>query len=102
MLEKSLANLDRKLDYEINTYTVKLNGVSVKPECFYLEQTFTSEFSKVRKNSEIVFNKKLLTKEEAMQVCPGWNNVVTQLEKHKRDILFTKVYEEELEQHPNK
>ncbi len=57
MLEKSLANLDRKLDYEINTYTVKLNGVSIRPECFYLEQTFTSEFSKVRKNSEIVFNK---------------------------------------------
>lgn len=57
MLEKSLANLDRKLDYEINTYNVKLNGVSIKPECFYLEQTFTSEFSKVRKNSEIVFRK---------------------------------------------
>jgi effector-binding domain-containing protein len=57
MLDKSLANLDRKLDYEINTYTVKLNGDSLKPECFYLEQTFTSEFSKVRKNSEIVFHK---------------------------------------------
>ncbi len=57
MFEKSLANLDRKLDYEINTYTVKVNGVSMKPECFYLEQTFTSELSKVRKNSEIVFTK---------------------------------------------
>lgn len=57
MFEKSLANLDRRLDYEINTYKVNVIGVSIKPECFYLEQTFTSEFSKVRKNSEIVFNK---------------------------------------------
>ena len=57
MFEKSLANLDRKLDYEVNHYNVKLDGVSIKPACFYLEQTFTSEFSKVRKNAEIVFNK---------------------------------------------
>ena len=57
MFEKSLSNLDRRLDYEINTYTVNIIGVSIKSECFYLEQTFTSELSKVRKNSEIVFNK---------------------------------------------
>ena len=54
---------------------------------------------------ELVFNKKLLTKEEAIQFFPAWNNIVTQLEKHKRDILFTKVYEEEQpqpsNQHPN-
>lgn len=49
---------------------------------------------------ELVFNKKLLTKEEAIQFFPAWNNIVTQLEKHKRDILFAKVYEEE-HQHPN-
>lgn len=57
MFEKSLTNLDRRLDYEINTYRINGIGVSIRPECFYLEQTFTSEFSKVRKNSEIVFNK---------------------------------------------
>lgn len=44
---------------------------------------------------EIVLNKKLLTKEEATAVFPAWNNVVTQIEKHKRDLLFMKVYEEE-------
>ncbi|MFM9826291.1 SRPBCC family protein [Flavobacterium sp.] len=57
MFEKSLANLDRKLDFEVNHYSVKLDGVTIKPACFYLEQTFTSEFTKVRKNAEIVFNK---------------------------------------------
>lgn len=57
MFEKSLANLDRKLDYEVNHYTVKLDGVSIKPACFYLEQTFTTEITKLRKNAEIVFNK---------------------------------------------
>lgn len=57
MFEKSLANIDRKLDYEVNHYTVKLDGVAIKPACYYLEQTFTSEITKVRKNAEIVFNK---------------------------------------------
>jgi effector-binding domain-containing protein len=57
MFEKSLTNLDRRLDYEINTYRINTIAVSIRSECFYLEQTFTSEFSKVRKNSEIVFNK---------------------------------------------
>ena len=28
MFEKSLTNLDRKLDYEINTYSIKVNGLS--------------------------------------------------------------------------
>lgn len=57
MFEKSLTNLDRRLDYEINTYGINAIGVFIRPECFYLEQTFTSEFSKLRKNAEIVFNK---------------------------------------------
>lgn len=57
IFEKSLANLDKKLDYEINTYSVKVNGLVNQPETFYLAQTFTSEFSKVGKNSGIVFSK---------------------------------------------
>lgn len=57
MFEKSLNNLDKKLDYEINTYSVKVDGLVNYPETFYLAQTFTSEFSKVGKNSEIVFSK---------------------------------------------
>ncbi|WP_310558329.1 GyrI-like domain-containing protein [Flavobacterium sp.] len=57
IFEKSLANLDKKLDYEINTYNVNVNGVVKKLEAFYLAQTFTSEFSNVGKNSGIVFSK---------------------------------------------
>lgn len=57
MFEKSLANLDKKLDYEINTFSVKVDGLSNISETFYLAQTFTSEFSKVGKNSGIVFSK---------------------------------------------
>lgn len=57
IFEKSLINLDKKLDYEINTYNVNVNGVVKKLEAFYLAQSFTSEFSKVGKNSEIVFSK---------------------------------------------
>ena len=54
MYEKSLTNLDKILDYEINTYTVKVNGLIKMPETFYLHQTFTSEISKVIKNFRIV------------------------------------------------
>ncbi|MBP6758342.1 MAG: transcriptional regulator [Flavobacterium sp.] len=57
MFEKSLINLDKKLDYEINTYSVKVDGLVNKTETFYLAQTFTSEFSKVSKNAGIVFFK---------------------------------------------
>jgi effector-binding domain-containing protein len=57
MFEKSLVNLDKKLDYEINTYSVKVDGLVNKTETFYLAQTFTSEFSKVGKNAGIVFGK---------------------------------------------
>ena len=57
MFEKSLINLDKKLDYEINTYSIKVDGLVNKTETFYLAQTFTSEFSKVAKNSAIVFSK---------------------------------------------
>lgn len=57
IFEKSLVNLDKKLDYEINTYSVKVDGLVNKTETFYLAQTFTSEFSKVGKNAGIVFTK---------------------------------------------
>lgn len=55
--EKSLANLDKTLDFEINSYAVKVNGLVKKPGTFYLRQTFTSEISKVAKNTQIVFPK---------------------------------------------
>lgn len=54
MYEKSLTNLDKALDYEINTYSIKVNGLVKKPQIFYLAQTFTSELSKINKNSKIV------------------------------------------------
>ena len=54
MYERSLANLDKTLDYEINTYSVKVDGLVKKPETFYLHQTFTSKISNVIKNFRIV------------------------------------------------
>lgn len=54
MYEKSLANLDKTLDYEINTYSIKVDGYVKKPETFYLHQTFTSKISNVIKNFRII------------------------------------------------
>lgn len=57
MYEKSLANLDKTLDYEINTYSIKVDGQLKKTESFYLKQTFTSKISNVTRNARIVFPK---------------------------------------------
>lgn len=57
LFEKSLANLDTSLDYEINTYKIKVNGLVRKLGTPYLKQSFTSKISAVVKNSRIVFPK---------------------------------------------
>ena len=55
--EKSLANIDKNLDYETKTYAIKVNGVVKKTETFYIKQTFTSEIQKVNKNAKVVIPK---------------------------------------------
>jgi effector-binding domain-containing protein len=55
--EKSLANIDKNLDYETKTFTVKVDGVVRKTETPYIKQTFTSEISKVNKNARVVIPK---------------------------------------------
>ena len=55
--EKSLMNIDKKLDFELNSYTVKVNGLVKKLETYYLRQTFTSKIIKVEKNAQVVFPK---------------------------------------------
>lgn len=57
MYEKSLTNLDRALDFEKNTYSVKVNGLIKKNPIYYLGQSFTSKLSKVNKNFNIVIPK---------------------------------------------
>ncbi|WP_428228598.1 SRPBCC family protein [Flavobacterium sp.] len=55
--EKSLANIDKNLDYETKTFAIKVNGVVRKTETAYIRQTFTSEIQKVNKNARIVIPK---------------------------------------------
>jgi effector-binding domain-containing protein len=54
MYEKSLANLDKILVYETNTFDIKVDGVVKKPETFYISQSFTSEIAKITKNVRVV------------------------------------------------
>ena len=55
--EKSLANIDKNLNYETKTYAIKVNGIVKKTEAFYIKQTFTSEIQKVHKNAKVVIPK---------------------------------------------
>ena len=52
--EKSLANLDNNLDYEINTFTIKHNGIVERPAVLYLKQTINSRISDHPKNLRIL------------------------------------------------
>ncbi|MDN3672476.1 transcriptional regulator [Flavobacterium branchiarum] len=54
MYEKSLANLDKILVYETNTFDIKVDGVVKKPELFYISKSFTSEIAKITKNVRVV------------------------------------------------
>ncbi|KFF14930.1 SRPBCC family protein [Flavobacterium hydatis] len=54
MYEKTLANLDKILVYETNTFDIKVDGVVKKLETFYINQSFTSEIGKIAKNVRIV------------------------------------------------
>ncbi|MFA9194127.1 SRPBCC family protein [Flavobacterium sp. FBOR7N2.3] len=55
--EKSLTNLDKALDFEINTFSTIDNGIVQKPVMNYIGQTFTCELTKVNKNFKIVIPK---------------------------------------------
>lgn len=54
--EESLLNLDKILDYETNTYSVKIEGEVSKTTTHYLSQTFHTKVANIGKNSKIVFN----------------------------------------------
>lgn len=52
--EKSLSNLDKSLDYELNTFSIKVNGIVTKKGGFYLKQTINSKISNLSKNVKIM------------------------------------------------
>lgn len=57
MYERSLANLDKSLVYEINTFNIKIDGIVKKTGSFYLAQRIRSKTSNVPKNLRILLPK---------------------------------------------
>ena len=57
--EKTLENLDKSLDYEINTYSIKINGLASVSSKYYIGQTINSKSNKVVKNVGILVPKML-------------------------------------------
>ncbi len=55
-LEQSLKNLDRILDYELNTYSVTSNGVVYKNDCYYLNHTINTKLSRLNYNVKILIS----------------------------------------------
>ena len=54
---KSLLNLDRSLDYEINNYSIKVNGLATNPGGFYMQQTINSKIVNLERNIKIMLPK---------------------------------------------
>lgn len=55
--EKSLENLNKTLDYEINTYTIKVNGIVNRPGGFYLKQFLHCKEKEVDRNIKILVSR---------------------------------------------
>lgn len=71
LFEKSLANLDRTLDYEINTFSIKVNGTTTLPKRFYIGQTINSYDDKAIKNIKILLPKMMAFFEKNKIVMGG-------------------------------
>ena len=54
MYERSLTNIDKTLDYEINTYNIQVNGVVQKSVGFYMQKTINSKNENVTSNIQIM------------------------------------------------
>ena len=52
--EKSLRNLDKTLNYEMKTYSIKVNGIVQRPSGFCLKQTVSCHIKSVGKNTQIL------------------------------------------------
>ncbi|WP_162128144.1 GyrI-like domain-containing protein [Flavobacterium phycosphaerae] len=52
--EKSLRNLDKTLDYEMKTYSIKVNGIVQRSSGFCLQQTVSCKIKSVPKNIKIL------------------------------------------------
>ncbi len=54
--ERSLVNLDRTLDFEINTFSIKVEGIVQKSVGFFIQKTINSKITDVPRNSRIISN----------------------------------------------
>ena len=57
LFEKSLDNLNEAMDSELSTFELKGNEIVLKPELYYIAQTFTSASDKLLTNYNIVIPK---------------------------------------------
>lgn len=77
--EKSLENLNKTLNYELNTFSIKVNGIVNRSATFYLKQTILSREKNVAKNIKILLPR--------MTKFVDKNNIAT---NGKPFILYTK------------
>lgn len=69
--EKSLYKLDRNLNFELNTFDIKVDGIVAKPKQFYIAQTINSKNENITKNIKIMIPKMISFFEKNKMVMHG-------------------------------
>ncbi len=54
IFQRTLVNLDKNLDYERNTFSIKYNGITSINKTFYIGKTINCDTDKVQKNAAIL------------------------------------------------
>lgn len=85
--EKSLENLNKTLDYEINTFKIKVNGVVNRTGGFYLKQFKFCKQKDVVKNIKIMVPRMLLFFEKNKMVMNGKPFIIYHKYDRTKDIV---------------
>ena len=56
-IDRTLFNLNKTLDYELKTFSVKVNGVAQRNASFFIKQSFTCKVKSLSRNIKIVMPK---------------------------------------------
>lgn len=56
-IDRTLYNLNKTLDFEIKTYSVKINGVTQRKAAYFVKQSFTCKTKNLSRNIKIIMPK---------------------------------------------
>lgn len=88
--KKSLEKLNKSIDYEINTFTIKVDGIVSLPGCFYLKQFSQCKKKNIDKNLKVLVSKMQLFFKKNKITSSGKTFIIyNKYEKSNNDVEFS-------------